>query len=637
MWCSIKPSVLIGLTLIILNEFHHNIYAKEIRCNQTVDAIILIDGSDSISDNDWGKSRNFARGLIDSFNIGMDTMHVGMMVYSSGIGDVVDLQQFRSKETLKTLASGLRHPKDGTNTANGIREMTKMMEREARPGAARVAVILTDGRSRYPNETIEEAQKAKSAGIVMITVGVGHAISRDELAQIATSEREVIDVSDFSSLQGVVGILEKLLCKVIITTTTMSTSTVRHKTTPRTRREILNQEKAPEKKVDLESLCKGCMIDRGIGYSAHPTDCGKYIQCFLENGRYRAKVMPCAFGTYWDSDKIACGHSYEVNCTTDLCLETQRNSSYPMKDNCAAYWSCRYGRAEAKCCPKKHRYVEGSGCQPDDSCEEICPDNETVKKISEISECDLLTDENNPNAYIQIVPGFGPISRPCAPGSAFDKNQCSCAIISSSWEVKEECKPSVSYDFQRGFVDLSDNNVYAGFEKVRMTQNGTALFAQGSSINIWRFANVEFGKKLFVRLRFLKSDQGPAEQTIVTNCYGIHGEGPSIAIKTAANMIVIAIKSKLGKSGTLLFLQADGFNDVTMVYDGQHLTGKVNEDTKSIAVTGNIERRQAGLILGDCDGLHSFHGQIQYFLLYMCLPDGNTSQTNVRNQRNAIA
>lgn len=88
-----------------------------------------------------------------------------------------------------------------------------LLQNESRSKAARVAIVITDGRSNHPILTTQEALKAKSAGIVMLTVGVGHAISKVELSQIATSEREMFDVSDFSGLQGVIGILRKLLCK----------------------------------------------------------------------------------------------------------------------------------------------------------------------------------------------------------------------------------------------------------------------------------------------------------------------------------------------------------------------------------------------------------------------------------------
>ncbi|XP_036361191.1 matrilin-3-like isoform X4 [Octopus sinensis] len=522
MWLSLKTSVSIWLVLGLFFAYHPKIYTEEMKCNQPVDVVILLDGSDSISDNDWVRSKNFVKELIGSFDIGLNTIHIGIIVYSSNIGDVIGLKKFHSKETLKFLANRLHHPKDGTDTAAGIRKVTEMMEAESRPNAARVAIVITDGRSKHPIQTTQEALKAKSAGIVMLTVGVGHAISRAELSQIATSEREMFDVSNFSGLQGIVGILRKLLCK-------------------------------------------------------------------------------------------------------NACLVTQKDSTFAMRDHCAGYWSCHYGRAEAKCCQRNHRYVQGKGCQPDGSCNQLCPHFKNTVE-NDKSECELLTDEDNPSSYIQIVPGIGPISRPCAPGSAFDKSMCSCAKVSKSWKPHVECKPSVSYNFNEDFADQSGNNVFAGYERVIITENGSAKFSDGSRINIWRFANVEFGEKLLLKLRFLTYNYGAVEQPIVTNCYGEYGEGPSIAITTVEQSITIKIKTEFGETGILRFFQVPGFNNVTMVYDGQHVIAKVNGKIKSTALIGNIERRQAGLLIGDCDGQHSFHGEIDYFAVYMCLPDEDVFQ-----------
>ncbi|XP_052826155.1 protein PIF isoform X1 [Octopus bimaculoides] len=643
MWLSLKTSVSIWLVLGLFFAYHPKLYTEEMKCDQPVDVIILIDGSDSISDNDWVRSKNFVKELIDSFDIGQDTIHVGIIVYSSNIGDVIGLKKFHSKETLKFLANRLHHPKDGTDTAAGIRKVTKMMEAESRPNAARVAIVITDGRSSHPIQTTQEALKAKSAGIVMLTVGVGHAISRAELSQIATSEREMFDVSDFSGLQGVVGILRKLLCKIIVTTTltsitaktTKSSAATSATSTKRKETLVLKLSKSSEQ-GNLQSLCKGCIIDRGIGYSSHHNDCTKYVQCFRENGEYRAKLMSCPFGTYWDQNKITCWHSHLVNCTTDACLVTQKDSTFAMRDHCAGYWSCHYGRAEAKCCQRNHRYVQGKGCQPDGSCNQLCPHFKNTVENNDKSECELLTDENNPSSYIQIVPGIGPISRPCAPGSAFDKSMCSCAKVSKSWKSHVECKPSVSYNFNVDFADQSGNNVFAGYERVDITENGTAKFSDGSRINIWRFANVEFSEKLLLKLRFLKYNYGAVEQPIVTNCYGEHGEGSSIAITIVEQSITIKIKTELGETGILRFFQVPGFNNVTMVYDGQHVIAKVNGKIKSTALIGNIERRQAGLLIGDCDGQHSFHGEIDYFAVYMCLPNEDIFQRVALTQRRDI-
>lgn len=84
---------------------------------------------------------------------------------------------------------------------------------EARPHAVRVAIVITDGRSRHPSRTIREAMAAKKVGIMMITVGVGQAIFSEELSKIASSNQKMFNVADFSGLQDIVKTLKKLICR----------------------------------------------------------------------------------------------------------------------------------------------------------------------------------------------------------------------------------------------------------------------------------------------------------------------------------------------------------------------------------------------------------------------------------------
>ena len=51
--------------------------------------MFVIDGSDSISDGDYVRLKNFVANLIDNFEIGPDAIHVGMIVYSTLIGETI--------------------------------------------------------------------------------------------------------------------------------------------------------------------------------------------------------------------------------------------------------------------------------------------------------------------------------------------------------------------------------------------------------------------------------------------------------------------------------------------------------------------------------------------------------------------
>lgn len=182
-------------------------------CNVPADIGILLDGSDSINDRGFIKEKNFAANLINNLDIGPDTIHASVIVYSTLIGQTIPFTPFKPKTLLTILTRNLKQPKVGTNTAKGINKMREYFRTQGRSNAPKVMVIVTDGRSTRPRETIAEAELAKREGIVVIAVGVGTEIFRDELRQIATNERKLFEVSDFAALQRIIIAIRDLICQ----------------------------------------------------------------------------------------------------------------------------------------------------------------------------------------------------------------------------------------------------------------------------------------------------------------------------------------------------------------------------------------------------------------------------------------
>ena len=64
------------------------------------------------------------------------------------------LQSAQNKIVLKALAKNLDHPKFGTDTAAGIEAARRMINEQGRPEAPEIIVVITDGRSTNPRNTI---------------------------------------------------------------------------------------------------------------------------------------------------------------------------------------------------------------------------------------------------------------------------------------------------------------------------------------------------------------------------------------------------------------------------------------------------------------------------------------------------
>lgn len=195
-------------------EQYFNIFPiVALNCYVPADIMILLDGSDSIQDRDWIKMKEFVKLLIDNFDIARDAIHLGMVVYSSRIGDHIGLNSFKDKSMLKLLAGALNHPKDSTNTAKGIEYVREKFRMDGRPGVPKIAIVITDGRSDNPKNSKMQANVAKNEGIKILAVGVGGHMFKDELRSIASRPSKVFTSPTFGTLITLVSEIRNMVCQ----------------------------------------------------------------------------------------------------------------------------------------------------------------------------------------------------------------------------------------------------------------------------------------------------------------------------------------------------------------------------------------------------------------------------------------
>ena len=178
--------------------------------------MLLLDGSDSIKDADWIKMKQFTKQLIMSLDVARDAMNIGIVVYSTEVGDSIGVNPFKDKNRLRLLAGVLRQPKASTNTAKGIQYVRDTLKQNGRPGVPKIIVVITDGSSDNPTDTALQANLAKAEGITVLAVGVGGQMFLDELQQIASKPSDVLTSKTFRTLPALVSDTRGMLCRGIL-------------------------------------------------------------------------------------------------------------------------------------------------------------------------------------------------------------------------------------------------------------------------------------------------------------------------------------------------------------------------------------------------------------------------------------
>ncbi|XP_059118101.1 collagen alpha-1(XX) chain [Peromyscus eremicus] len=181
------------------------------------DIIFLVDGSWSIGHSHFQQVKDFLASIITPFEIGPDQVQVGLTQYSGDPQTEWDLKSFRTKEQVLAAVRSLRYR--GGNTFTGL-ALTHVLGQNlkpaagARPEAAKVLILVTDGKSQDDVRTA--AGILKDQDIDVFVVGVKNA-DEAELKLLASQPLDITvhSVLDFPQLATLAALLSRLICQKI--------------------------------------------------------------------------------------------------------------------------------------------------------------------------------------------------------------------------------------------------------------------------------------------------------------------------------------------------------------------------------------------------------------------------------------
>lgn len=163
---------------------------------EKADIYFLIDGSGSITQDDFLDMKVFMNEVIKMFYIGPDRVQFGVIQYSDGIHSQFILSQYPSVARLKVAIDGIQQRGGGTMTGQALRHMAQVFADTARSNVPWYLVVITDGKSADP--VAEAAETLRGDGVIIYAIGVRDANSI-ELKEIAKDK--MFFVHEFDSLK----------------------------------------------------------------------------------------------------------------------------------------------------------------------------------------------------------------------------------------------------------------------------------------------------------------------------------------------------------------------------------------------------------------------------------------------------
>ena len=162
-----------------------------------------MDASGSVGPDNFDLMKGFVYNITDSFNVGSDSVRVGVMSYASSNYHHFHLNTYTTKSSVLTAINNLPFSDGGTNTASaldGMRTVGFSTSNGARPssqGVPQVGIVITDGRSSSYSATLTAANNVHNAGIIVFAIGIANA-NQNELDAIASRPSYVSFISSFN-------------------------------------------------------------------------------------------------------------------------------------------------------------------------------------------------------------------------------------------------------------------------------------------------------------------------------------------------------------------------------------------------------------------------------------------------------
>uniref|UniRef100_A0A2C9K6G8 VWFA domain-containing protein n=1 Tax=Biomphalaria glabrata TaxID=6526 RepID=A0A2C9K6G8_BIOGL len=186
------------------------------QCRGKSDVIIVIDASGSVGSLNFKKQLSFAANLAGAFLIGPNNARFGVVGFSTNYQKWFNLNQYNAP--VEVMQAILRTPYSAGVTAtdkalNSIID-NKMFDAAngGRPDAKDIVIVLTDGQSDKPSATQTAANKLRSRGAIIFSVGIGLGNNKGELVSIAGNEENVFNADDFDLLNNVLYQLAQRTC-----------------------------------------------------------------------------------------------------------------------------------------------------------------------------------------------------------------------------------------------------------------------------------------------------------------------------------------------------------------------------------------------------------------------------------------
>uniref|UniRef100_A0A915EI39 VWFA domain-containing protein n=1 Tax=Ditylenchus dipsaci TaxID=166011 RepID=A0A915EI39_9BILA len=181
LWSIIFLSTLVS-AVPIDNGLIDSELVKECLTNNTVDVVLLLDGSGSIGDDTFQLQLNFAGHLARRLNVTSTGSHLAIVQFAESPQLEISLNQFTNPNQLESAIRRIKYLSGATNTGQALHFALENGFQGARGGSVpKVVIVVTDGQSQ--DDVSEPSQRLRDGQVLLYAIGVTNLVNVHQLHQ----------------------------------------------------------------------------------------------------------------------------------------------------------------------------------------------------------------------------------------------------------------------------------------------------------------------------------------------------------------------------------------------------------------------------------------------------------------------
>ena len=162
--------------------------------------MFALDGSESLAKKGFDKLKVLIKMMLDNYTISEPETHVGVIEFSDEVNVIFPLDKLFKASLIKDEIQRIV-PSGGKETVTDevLRNSADKvfdLKSGGRPGASKVLIIITDGKSTGEEPPKRAVKPVKEKGVRVYVVNIGEDTDKDELEDIVPTERNIYSVKN---------------------------------------------------------------------------------------------------------------------------------------------------------------------------------------------------------------------------------------------------------------------------------------------------------------------------------------------------------------------------------------------------------------------------------------------------------